>query len=528
MGGFGLGASRSARRRLGSRAPTPTAAPGILPSAFAAAPSVHYHFNSQAVSVDGLSRLASCPDIRGLAQLLAVSGTTAPTLMTDGLGRKFLRFNGNEAAAIANALSIASNRSFMALMVGRVHHSGNTQFLLSPRFAAYTDPANNTVANLAISYIKAFNVSNSAPFLQAAAPEGSTNATDCYKIIPGCQMQVMAIASRATANGGTRIYMNNDTCDTAQQQTAVTNYIGGVVGGTGSASNSEALGNTANTFFDLYELAIWSTGPLNAVSDVAVEAAVANFAIPQLDTNLVLEGDSITYGVATALAESPANSKGLGSRLTEPGAELVPGNVRVLNRGSSGSKIANLLTRRDAASSPFASGKYPGGPSKNLVAVQIGRNDFADTPTTAAIHYANVVAYLNTDTTGILQRGWSVVQVGNVATSATNMAGAPDAPITIQGRIEQFRSMIITGTAINPTFANDTQSAPGQAFDGLVSVLPAHLITVAGDTAFGTAADSADTTAGYYDNGQTHLRVAGVDLMASGGDDPAHGYGSIR
>lgn len=529
--GLGLGLVR-APRRYAAGSPTPTPAPGPTPgtaaTAFATAPSIHYHFDSQAVSVDGSNRLTNCPDLQGLANLFAVAGTTAPTLMTDALGRDFLRFNGAEAAGIANALTIASNRSFMALMVGRLHHANAICHFLNPRFAGYTSPTVNTQANSSIGYLRAVTTSNSAAFLQTGGPAASTNATDCYKVIPGAQLQVMAVASRLTASGGTRIYVNNDICDVAQQSTAVSNYVGGILGGTAGASNTEALTASAASAFDLYELAIWTTGPNNTDANAIVAQAVSSYAITQLDSQLVLDGDSITYGANTTLSESPYRSKGLASRLSEPGAGLIPGNVRVLNIAATGSVVSDLVTRRDATNAVFSVGKYPGGASRNVVAFQIGRNDMVTTPGTAVSHYANVVALISATTTGYLQRGWKVVAVGNIAGAASSIPGSPsDGPITLQQRIEAFRAMLFSGTAIKATFANDTLSGPSQPYDGLVSVLPLHMVTVSGDTKFSTSTDAGDTASGYYDSDSTHLRVAGQDLMASGGDGAACGYGAI-
>jgi hypothetical protein len=84
-----------------------------------------------------------------------------------------------------------------------------------------------------------------------------------------------------------------------------------------------------------------------------------------------------------------------------------------------------------------------------------------------------------------------------------------------------------TGLAINATFQNDVLAGAGQTFDGLVTVKPVHKITVGGDSKFETTTDVNDTASGYYDSDQTHLRVAGMDLMASGGDHPVRGYAAI-
>jgi len=58
-------------------------------------------------------------------------------------------------------------------------------------------------------------------------------------------------------------------------------------------------------------------------------------------------------------------------------------------------------------------------------------------------------------------------------------------------------------------------------------VLHLYDVTVSGDTKFKTSADAQDTASGYFDSDQTHLRVAGLELMVTGGDTPQYGYASI-
>lgn len=497
---------------------------------FGAAPSVHYHFNSQAVAVDGNGRLTSCPDRQGLAQLLAVAGTTAPKLLADGLGRKFLRFNGGEAAIIQNALTIAGQRGFTAIALARVHQSKQANRILVPRFLSYASATVNTAAPENGSMIRPVNfATNAVAYLAAnSSPQTTANAADCGKVIPGVQLQVIGVASRTSANGGTRLYINNDKCDVGQSglNNAV---IGAVLGGRGASDNSEALSTGAGDLFDLYELAIWSSELANTTADALVAAAVSNWGIAPLDTNLIIEGDSISDGAATTLPVSPANCGGLAARLTEPGAGLIPANVRVIELASVGHAVPQLVNRRDATNTVFGLGKYPGGAAKNVVAFQIGRNDMTQQDNTAAQHYANVVALINTATTGYLQRGWSVVVAGNVMAQAGVLGTPPDGATNVSQRIATYRTLVFDGTglAINATFQNDVLAGAGQTFDGLVTVKPVHKITVGGDSKFETTTDVNDTASGYYDSDQTHLRVAGMDLMASGGDHPARGYAAI-
>lgn len=100
---------------------------------------------------------------------------------------------------------------------------------------------------------------------------------------------------------------------------------------------------------------------------------------------------------------------------------------------------------------------------------------------------------------------------------------------TVQKRIEAVR-LLVADTANhvpNPTFLNDCLAGSGQAYDGALMVLHLYDVTVGGSTVFKTAADAANSGAGFYDNDQTHLRLAGEQLMVSGGDAPADGYCSI-
>jgi len=511
---------------LGGGGTAPAA--GVAATTFATAPTVHYHFNSQSLTVDGGGRLVSCPDRMGLAQLLAIAGVTAPKVMTDLLGRKFLRFNGSDAAAIDNALNGVANRGFGILAVIRVPHQRGTTQIVNPRFAAYTSPTVNTEANTSIGYMRGTVTSLSAQFLQAGNPATSANATDCYKVVPHSGMQVLAIASRTTANGGTRLYQNNDTCDVAQQTSTVTGYIGALIGALPGTSNSEGVntGTGTTNVFDLYELAFWKGEIANASFGPMVAAAVTNFNIAQLDTNYLLPGTSLTDGIATVLGVSPAWSGSISTVLTEPGAELVGPNVRVLSIAASGSTLLDLTARRDAANSMYAAVKYPGGPSKNIVALEAGRNDVGLRNLTSAAFYTELIAFINTTSTGVLQRGWSIRMMGNIATANTaTTSNSPPEENTLHLRIEGIRAKVFNGGAgINTTFQNDVLAGTGQAFEGLVTVVPLHLITVGGDTKFLTTADAQDTASGYYDSDQTHLTSAGHGLMGTGGDTTTYGY----
>lgn len=520
---------------------TAATVPGQSPTTFSTTPAVHYHPNSQSggagYTKDG-NQVTACPSLGSLAAAMSGIGvggvTIGPRELTDALGRKFWRFNGAEYAIIANALVMASSRGFSVVMVGRTHHQRNTQMYLNPRYATFTDGANNTFPGSAVGWLRGTVVSGqSAPFLQGGSPQASANATDCYKVIPGCQLHVAGIASRTTANGGTRLFMNNDTCDTAQQTSLVTNYVGALIGAQSTgANNTEAVTTSVNNTFDIYELAIWQGELSNATANANQAAAVTNYAVTALTRQVVLEGDSITDGVHTPQPVTPAWAGGIGSQMSEPGSSWVPADTRVINMGASGNQTSHIATKRDGTNAIYSAGKYPGGHANNIIALQIGRNDAgvqgpAGTGVPSTI-YAAIVALWNTTTTGFLQRGWSGFQMGNIASSTSGITGSPpDAPATVQGRIEALRALLFTGTGPNATFLSDTLTGVGQTYEGRLGCIPVHEITVSGDTAFKTSTDASDVAAGWYDSSPTHLVVAGIGVMLSGGDNPAYGYGAV-
>jgi hypothetical protein len=523
-------------------APASAAVAGTSPTVFATTPAIHYHPNSQsggAGYTKSGDNVTACPSLGSLAAAMSgIQGTSAavvgPLEQTDALGRKFWRFNAAQAAMIGPTLSGIANRAITTLIVGRVHHQNINAELIRPRWAAYTNDTTNTQANSSIGFMRGVVTSSSGQFLQGQAPIPTTaDPTNAWKTHLGAQMQVMCVASRTTANGGQRVYINGNYVDCGQMTTSVTGYVGAIIGGTNTSTANQAdVSPSSNAYFDIYEVVIWTGEHLNAATDAMVSAAQTNYDLTTVAQQAVLVGDSITFGVATSLSVSPLGCEGVGSVLSAPGAGYIPADCRLINIGVSGATTATIITNRDATNSVYsAAGLIPGGTSKNLVICHMGTNDIgtagpASTGVPATV-YGQVVAYWNTTTTGVLQRGWRGVQVGNTARNDATVTGSPpDAPTTFQARIEGLRALMFTGTAMNNTFKTDTLTNTGQTYDGLLTVLPVHEITVSGDTAFKTTADAGDAAAGYYDTDFLHLRVAGGQLMASGGDNAAYGYGA--
>ena len=515
----------------GTTAVTATSIKAVTGVSITMAPAAQYHPNSQNATLDGSNRVLSSPDIRGLAALSGTAfggGTVGPVQMTDGLGRKFWRFTGNQYLLVANSLNVLSARGVTVMGIWRKHnHKAQTTNFFSPRYSAYTDDSSNTNYSGG-STLRALQSAGSANFLHGASISAATDSANAYKMIPGCQLHLAGVASRTTANGGQRFYLNLDTANCTQSGVSSANCTGGVIGGVPQSGNGA---NASNNYFDLYELALWKGELTNAQADKIAAAMVANWSTPAITQQVVLDGDSITDGISTALAVSPTSGDNIGMQLSEPGSSWLPAGTRVINLGTSGAQSSDILAERDAANSTYSM-LLPGGPSKNITVFQIGRNDVAESQgkKNSQMLYADVVALLNTPSTGLLQRGWTVTVVANIATSATAvttnvLAGETDQ----QQRIENYRALIAdTANHVpNPAFLNDCHAGAGQTYDGLLNVLHLYDVIVGGDTKFKDSADAQDTASGYYDSDQTHLRVAGIGLMVTGGDSPQHGYASI-
>jgi hypothetical protein len=435
-------------------------------------------------TLDGSNRVTSCPDLKGLAAATNAL-STGPEQRTDALGRKFWRFeNDTRYLIIDSALAGIDAKALTVFFVGRIHRQSTNHVLFCPRWDSYVSDASNVAYNAAAFLRSAAFTSGSG----ASTVQGGARQATGVAMQTGCQMQVIGVASRTTANGALRLYLNQSTEDLAQTALTTTAGVGGTIGGRGTTSNSTSV--TASGAMDLYELVIVKGELTNTQADAIAAALVANYAIPTIANQILLEGDSIT-----AMASAYGSAGNPGMRLTEPGsAYAVPANWRVMNKAVSSGTVASLVTRRDTTSP--ASALIIGGGS-NVLMFQIGRND-APTKTGAQI-YAEIVALLNTTTTGYLQRGWSVLPCINIAcangTSFTNLAA-------LRALMRDL-----------PTFKNDTLTGPGQAHDGkFLGIADLPTWTVSGSTIFDEQTDALDTT--YFNADGTHTNLIATDEMS--------------
>jgi hypothetical protein len=460
---------------------------GTTLTSFALAPACRWHPAFSSVTKSGAT-VTQASDLMGLAD--AAHASAGPVEMVDGLGRKFWRFSGANFLDVAQSL-VANARGIAVFMVVRHHKQRTTNFFAQSYQSDSVTVANTLGATLGVS------TSSSLPsYLRGTNISASFNAAAKHKVLAGSQLQVIGVASRTTANGGQRLYVNNEVCAVPQSGSTLTGLKGGRIGGYLNA-------NGTTNWFDLYEAAVWTGEIGDAAADVIAEALVSNWDIPAVTGQIVLEGDSITDGIAPL-----TSGENVGMLLTEPGSERVPRNVRVINAGVSGAQVSNLVGRRDAANG-WPTNLLPG---ENVVAVQIGRNNFSTGGQTGAQCYSEIVSLLNNSaagTEGYLQRGWKVAQMVNIAMAAS-----------VQPKNVDLRALLRSAQ-----FLTDTMSGPAQAYAGKVSRIELPLIAVAGDTKFNDEADAADT--GMYDGDATHLKLVGNKIMTSGGDTPQHGYGAI-
>jgi hypothetical protein len=410
--------------------------------------------------------------------------------MTDASGRKFWRFEGAAYMNVAATLTAAINRDASVFFVGRIHNAASTNEIFS-----FGNAAGGTAQNTGLGQLAAVRAANGAPFARVHGVSGASDATNKQWMVTGSQPQVIASSSRTTAAGGSTLWVNSKRAAVAQGTVGATLLVGGEIGRYAfSPGASGAWGK-----FDLYELVIYNTAVSNANGDLISAALMAAHGIVDIENTLILEGDSITQG--TGLVTSGLNASMF---ITEPGASLLPPTWRVVNMGISGNQVSNLVAKRDD-SNGWPSALIAGG--ENVLNFEIGRNDFGTGGLSAGAHYTNVVAYLNTPTTGVLQRGWTVRQMANIA-------GASG---TVQTAIEAYRALIR-----NAQYLTDTGTNTGGAFEGKLSVVSTDLIEDgASGTIFETSADASNAT--YYAGDMTHPTILGARKRVDGGTTPQFG-----
>ncbi len=454
--------------------PPPPPPPPVGPPALPFAPTTRWHpAHSNVITAQG--RVVSAIDMQGQANVSEGAPGIGPKAMTDGLGQPFWRFEGAEFLNVAASL-ISDSRDITVLMVGRVprHPASNNRYLSLGNRAQGSHV--NTLGGPLGSRIYA----RSAGHLQSFGKIGYTAPVNAEWMVPGAQMQVIGAASSAS---GIRLMLNERFADVAVAYNR-TGISGAEIGRYAwSPRRSGKWG-----IFDLYEMVVYAPGLSNADAQSVSAALMQQHNIAPVTNQLVLEGDSIMQGTGEVTPHLSA-----AAILTEPGSGRIPAGWRVINKGASGNRVADLVLKRDANHS-WSDQTLPG---RNVMAFEIGRNDWSSF--TAAEHYANVVAYLDTPASGVLQKGWEVRAMANIATAPGLM------PQTTAYR-----------TALrDPQFLADVGST------GQVSIISTDLIEHAGQTRFETSAQAADIA--YYAGDSTHPSLLGAEVRLTGGDTPQYG-----
>ena len=498
---FGLGLGLAVMPVLARYPGGGAAAPGATATSFTTAPQTQFHPHSQAgaVTKNG-SVITACPDIKGLAALSA-GGTTGPVEMTDALGRKFWRFEAAAFAQIA-ATFAANTRGVSAILTGRIHRSAGA--MLSCGLNGASPPATST------GLIHTYTTGGAPYVLRPLGILSTGDAANRKFMACGHQLQVLAVRAGTTAGGGQRCYVNTDKAAVAEASLGAA-FTGMELG------RYAASGGSAGSF-DLYELALFTSGLAASAMDTAVAEAVANWQIPQLTATLLLEGDSRVH---QPLANTGIpTGRILGMLLTDPGAGYVPGNYRVLTMAASGNMIADMTTRKNAAS-PGAYAADMQLTGERHVAYVMGTNDGqgsgdANYPGTTAntvqrgdaIVAADKAMIYDGTGAGLLEKGWTVTRVIEPQQASNSNVS------TAQMRLRHREAAFLT----------DTLAGAGQTYDGKLRRLELPLLSIGGFKPF----DLDTTVAGnaYYNDTQ-HPNAAGAVLWASGGDTPQYGWGAV-
>lgn len=465
---------------------TPPAQSG--PATLSVTPAARWHASASTTATSN-GRVTSATDIQGLAGVTEGATGAGPRALTDANGDAFWRFEGSEYLTVANTLSLSS-RDMSLFLVGRVHRTSAQNEMFSLGSEANGNPANT----LGAAFGTETPFSRAAPTLYGFREWAARDATNGRWLVPGAQLQVLGMVSRASANGGIRLWINERFADPGTLGGDVFNVASAEIGR--DANNPGAAGTWAE--LDLYELVVFDRGLTNAEGATIASELQAAYSIATIDSQLVLDGDSITQGTGDVLSGDTSAAV-----LGEPGTNRIPANYRVINVAQSGSQVTDLVERRDYAAWPaWIDQALPG---ENVLGVEIGRNDLAQAGIDPATHAANVAAYLNTPADGVLQAGWRVRLMSNIATGSS----------ALQAEIETWRATMRT-----PAFLTSCNAGPGDTYDGQLTIVETDQIQVDGATIFEDNTDAQNST--YYQD-TTHPSVVGSVARVTGGDTPENG-----
>lgn len=468
--------------------------PSLILTALPVTPTVRFHPEFSTVTLGGDGRISSISDLMNLAGMTGSTGD-GPIEGKDALGRRYWDFNtdpegtGTHWMTIATALASLSSQGMSVFVVGR-----------------FFSQQSGTILSLGINGSSPPNTGGAVARLtgpgnglqQRPHAAGITAGSSSTKV--GTQLAVVGWCLRPTASGGVRIFYNRNARapGTVSQVTLAT-------------ANGAEFGRDANspagTYLNahIYEIIVYQGfNPSDATVDAIPVALADTWGIADITHDVIVEGDSITAGI---------HDRGIARWLSEPGsASALPAYTRVNMSARSGSGFTKTTTqdptyRRDLANGAMGAQFFLAGDTPELT-IQIGRNDITDDATADAA-YNELVAYLYTTTTGVLQRGFRVVVGANIAEGST---------LGITSSVLRLRNKIL-----NAQFLTDVHANTGQTYEGKVKIANLGAITFSPKgTVFNDLADTTDTD--IYQADGLHPTILGEQLEVSGGDTPQNGY----
>lgn len=457
---------------------------------------------STVTEVGGRAELVT--DLEGNANLTKPVATTwnAPKVLTDGRGRRFLRFEGQEYLDIAAGLSTVSSRACGWFMVGRIHKGKSSSPLMS--LGSWEQ---GTQVNGGNTLFRTVAVTNSPATLGVGSLNSNAVNNNREHMAMGSQLAVMGMITRTTANGGAQYYVNDIVGSytvATQVGSGITSTTGGEIGrapGTVAGAAEPSVASAGGGFFDAYDIYFVDGNVTDAEANAIMAGFQAEWQIAETTNYAVIEGDSIFGGI------SPLTSaENLAMVLTEPGsATALPASWRVVLSAVSGSVVSSCVTRRDSSVGPLAYALS----GRNVVSIMIGRNDAAagGGSRTGAFIYsgadagANYVDLIGDAGTGYKDRGFETVVTPPIANSG-NPAWIGDLRALLED-LTQFRT--------------DTGAADAQE---LRIASSRSILDGSSNTVFDTAADALDTT--YYDDA-VHTTATGTAALATGLSTPQYG-----
>lgn len=389
------------------------------------------------LTVDGFNKVSAWADQsgagNGAAQATAIN---QPTAGTDSAGRPIVQFLVEQTTANSDTMTVASGVTFNAQAVSvfiaaRIHYGVNSNpFGLS----------NYAGTNAHLRFVS--GSANTAPQTLYANSRNSGLAADMHPT-------VLSVVSGATVVLG----MGPDLISGLASVTADTDCLGAQIG---------AYNGAGFQSMDVYEVLVYNAALSTQDAAAARAYLAAKYATRTAPwtKSIVFEGDSITQGTG------PIQLRGYPSMVLRSSTD----DWRQTNIGASGLNLASMTARAAATDG------YKRANTRNVLMVQIGRNDAAVGGATGQAMYNSLVTYVQAR----VAAGWEVWVGTAIASNGT-----------LQPILDDYNTRIRAG---------------------IVAAGANRVVDFAALPQFDATADASNTT--YYQGDQTHPNAAGAQLLA--------------